>query len=70
MSTVRDRIMAALRGSGRPMSQRAIGMRMGYENEPGWLRVRLEALVEEGCLATCNGCAACGNGRKYTIKAA
>lgn len=68
MSTVRDRIMLALRGSGRPMTKRAIGMRLGYEKEPGWLRRQLDALVDEGHLDTCNGCEKCGIGRKYIIK--
>ena len=65
--TVRDRIIAALRGTGRPMSPNAVARRLGYDHAPSWVKDRLDALVADGHAVTCNGCDACGSGRKYAI---
>lgn len=65
--TVRDRIIAALRGTGRPMSLRAVARRLGYDAPPPEVKKHLEDLVAAGHAVTCNGCEACGSGRKYAI---
>ena len=67
MSTVRDRILAALRGTGRPMSPYAVARRIGYAKADGWVTTCLEELVRDGHAVTCNGCESCGAGRKYAI---
>ena len=65
--TVRERIIAALRGTGRPMTANALARRIGYEKTCATVVRTLEAMVEDGCVENCNGCAHCGAGRKYAL---
>jgi hypothetical protein len=66
---VRERIMSALRGSGRrPMTVNAVARRLGYDHAPGWMPGQVDALVLEGAVAKCGGCEHCGAGAKYVSK--
>ena len=65
--TVRERIIAALRGTGRPMSPYAVSRRIGYSKADNYVTTCLDDPVRDGHAVTCNGCEACGSGRKYAI---
>jgi methionine synthase I (cobalamin-dependent) len=69
MSSVRERIMAALRGSGRrPMSVNAVARRLGYDHAPGHMAEAVDELVAAGKVEKCGGCEHCGAGARYVSK--
>lgn len=64
---VRERILDALNGTDTPRTRQWIGVRLGYEDPPGWLRSLLEDMVTGGALLAVGGCSECKCGRKYGL---